>query len=78
MYKYMMWIHSMPDSRGVNYGHLGSDDEPETVESIGIDVAFFFGNPSTLPEDQPIPDCLDGVPVKITVRDWEWVTIPGN
>ena len=61
--KYRPLMKGYPHYIGNSIGR-SDDDPPDVPEGITVRVTELT-DPATLPEEQRIPDCLDGVPVRI-------------
>lgn len=61
--KYRPLMKGYPHYIGNSIGR-SDDDPPDVPEGITVSVTELT-DPATLPEEQRIPDCLDGVPVRI-------------
>ena len=69
-YEDLFW--RQPNIMGVGIGFL-EDEDGEWMDTVGLDVVVTEKvDQSTLPPEDRIPDCLDGVPVQITEPTEDW------
>ena len=64
--KYRPLLKGFPHAHGISTGNYYDFDAHEPLDGYGITLMVSeFTDQSTLPESQRIPECLDGVPVRI-------------
>ncbi len=64
--KYRPLLRAFPHYQGLSYGDYRADETGELVGGYGITLKVLEQtDQSTLPESQRVPECLDGVPVRI-------------
>ena len=76
--KHVNSFMAYPHFNGAGVGILPVRGE-NGEEVIGIEIRVFkLTDPSTLPPEQRIPDCLEGIPVLIRQDDSEYVILGGE